>query len=241
MEIVNRRVLKDIELLNKNKSELRLRGIYYHVNDADISSIRVLIIPRPKNEGALHSPYTYGNFMFVFTFVNDYPLSPPKVTFHPKQNFCRMHPNYYQNGNVCLSVINTWAGNDWTPSTSLLSLINILEERFNENAVCFEPARENTAYAGKQSYNNAVEYAKYYITILRIDNYQEFSDFKDIIQQELKSNMPFLIDRAKHLKDCIGKRTISDTYTNQFEINYNYIIDQLQLKYGQLLPIPTKD
>lgn len=235
MDFVNRRILKDIELLNKNKSELQKRGIYYHVNDTDITHLKVLVIPRPKNEGTLYSPYTYGNFLFSIKFENDYPLSPPKVTFHPQQNFCRLHPNYYQNGKVCLSVINTWAGNDWTPSTSLLSLINILEERFNENAVCFEPGRENTSPASKHLYNIAVEYAKYYITILTIDTYQEFSDFKEVIQQELIANMPFLMDRAKHLKVCVGKRTISDTYTNQFEINYDYIINKFHLKYPDIL------
>ena len=35
----------------------------------------------------------------------------------------RFNPNLYTNGKVCLSVINTWGKNDWTPLQSLSSVI----------------------------------------------------------------------------------------------------------------------
>ena len=224
MPIATKRIMKDLDILNKNKEELKKRGIYFHVDDGDIRTMKVLIIPRPKNEGSLVSPYTYGNFMFEFNFSEEYPLSPPKITFHPKQSFCRLHPNYYQCGKVCLSIINTWSNNDWTPSTSILCLINILEERLNENAICFEPSREMSSVHQKNVYNEAVEYAKYYITILKIKNYKEFNDFNDIIQDELRANIDHLLERAKTLNNKNILTTMNDLYGHTFVVDYNDIV-----------------
>jgi ubiquitin-protein ligase len=64
-------------------------------------------------------------FIFKFNFPEDYPLSPPKIEFYPQQSFCRLHPNYYESGKVCLSVIGTWGNNDWCPTMSILSIINV--------------------------------------------------------------------------------------------------------------------
>lgn len=228
MSISIKRIMKDLDILAKNKEELKKRGIYFHFNDNDMSIMKILIIPRPKSEGALISPYTYGNFLFEIKFGEDYPLSPPKLTFHPKQSFCRLHPNYYQCGKVCLSVINTWAGNDWSPSTSILCLINILEERFNENAICFEPGREMASVHRKTEYNNAVEYAKYYTTILKIKTYDVFNDFHDIIREELRVNIDHLLERAKTLcSENVQKTTMNDTYFHNFVVDYPYIVNAL--------------
>lgn len=99
------------------------------------------------NDVELKSPYTGGFFLFMLTIPDEFPLSPPKVVFHPQQNLVRLHPNYYENGKVCLSVINSWGAEDWTPSMSLLSIVNVLEERLNELSLQFEPGHEFASHA----------------------------------------------------------------------------------------------
>ena len=57
----------------------------------------------------------------------DYPLSPPKVNFMTTDGGrVRFNPNLYTCGKVCLSVLNTWDKNDWTPANTILGMVNII-------------------------------------------------------------------------------------------------------------------
>lgn len=228
-----KRIIKDYEMLRKNKDELESRGIYIFVDETNISELSVLIVPREKKEGDLISPYNFGFFMFKIAYGSEFPMSPPKVTFHPQQNYCRMHPNYYTTGKVCLSVINTWASNDWSPSTSTMSLINVLEERFNENGICFEPAYEMAAKDMKWHYNKAVEYSKYKVCFLDIYDSNMFSIFKEEMTAELQKNFPYLMKRLEDLRGEYGDNSVASTHCYGFKIvcDYSYMIDQMKKKF----------
>lgn len=231
--LATKRIIKDYEMLRKNKDELASRGIYIFVNENNISELSVLIVPREKKEGDLISPYNYGFFMFKIAYGPEFPMSPPKVTFHPQQNYCRLHPNYYTTGKVCLSVINTWASNDWSPSTSTMSLINVLEERFNENGICFEPAYEMTQTDVKWQYNKAVEYAKYKVCFLDVYDSNMFSIFKEEMTMEIQKNLPYLMKRLEDLKEKYGNNTVVSTPCYGFKIvcDYSYMIDKMKKKF----------
>lgn len=224
--IAHKRIIKDLEIIRKNKEELASRGIYVNVNEADVCDIAVLIVPRDKREGDLRSPYTFGNFMFHMTFGPDFPMSPPSVEFHPKQNFMRMHPNYYEGGKVCLSVINTWATPDWTPSTSIMTLINVLEERFNENAVCFEPAFSAAGNDKKASYNTAVEYAKYKVCLMEVMKSPIAKRFVEEIKGEFAKNKVWLVERLEELDKKHGgaTRPTQVAYSHAFVCNYREML-----------------
>lgn len=194
-----RRIVRDLSILNKNAEELNARGIYFKPKENNLYVVDVLIVPREKKDGDLVSPYTSGFFMFEITMSAEYPMTPPEVVFHPKQTSFRMHPNYYENGKVCLSVINTWGGNDWTPSISLLALINILEERFNEQALSFEPGFEKPS-ALNARYCDYVEYGKYHL-MLDVQKSIMYKLFQEIIHLEWQKNKMGLLERL----DCIYK------------------------------------
>lgn len=223
--IASRRLVKDYELLRKNAEELNNRGIYFSINPDNLFQCFVLIVPKEKKEGPLISPYTSGFFMFAFTFANDFPLTPPSIAFHPQQNYCRLHPNYYTMGKVCLSVINTWSRDDWSPSTSVYNLINILEERFNENALCFEPAFSEASDEEKMLYNKTVEYAKYKVCIMDILKSPLFmTHFSDQIKSELKANKEYLLKRLDELI-----RQYGDSPPSQQQVCY---LHHIHCKYG---------
>lgn len=224
--------MKDIELLRKNKDYLKEKGIYFHFDDNDVTKMWALITPRHKHETStgLTSPYTGGFFLFEVKFEDDYPLSPPKVEFNPKTSMCRFHPNYYTTGKVCLSIINTWAGADWSPSMSLMALLVTLEERFFERALGCEPGHTNDSISVLQSFNNFVEYHKYNIAILDVlkRRYRIYEPFYDVISEEIASTKEWHMTRIETLINSLHGHTLQQpVYNNSTLADYSDIKSQM--------------
>lgn len=74
--------------------------------------------------GPYETPYEDGMFKLLINIPDNYPYEPPKVEFKTKI----FHPNIYENGNVCVSILDT----DWKPIMTLksviLSLISLLSD-----------------------------------------------------------------------------------------------------------------
>lgn len=224
-----RRIVKDFEILNNNVQELKSKGIYFNINDTNISKIHILITPREKKENNIESPYTGGFFIFEITFPNEYPMEPPAIQFNPKQNMCRLHPNYYQCGKVCLSIINTWGKEDWSPSMSLMALIITLEERFYEKSLMCEPGFENANLNDIIKFNTAVEYSKYKLLVDILNNkYIIFNNFNTIIIDEFNTNYKWHKERLDKLKGTVCD-IILPCYGNLIHINYNKVIQDIEL------------
>lgn len=235
-KMLAKRIPKDIELLKKNKTNLEEKGIYFHFFEDDITRMLALITPRPKQDNAtgLVSPYTGGFFLFEVKFPQDYPMSPPKLDFHPKTHLCRFHPNYYSNGKVCLSIINTWANADWSPSMSLMALLITLEERFFEKALGCEPGLEQATTATHKQYNDVVEYYKYKVSIIDViyDKHPMYVPFKDTIKLEFEKTKDWHLARIHSLLQTVqGKHLMSPRYGCSAGINYEDIRNNLQLLY----------
>lgn len=224
-----KRVVKDIELLKKNNDYLKNKGIYYHFNDNDLTKMYTLISPRHKEDttSGLVSPYTGGFFLFEVRFPEDYPLSPPKVEFNPKTSSCRFHPNYYSTGKVCLSIVNTWGKEDWSPAMSLMALLVTIEERFFERALGCEPGYENTTIQKFKQYNDFVEYHKYKTSIILVINkqYDIYSPFYDVIKNQFQQDKEWHLTRLQQLiTNLNGEFIQSPTYgCHQTLADYNQI------------------
>lgn len=187
--IATKRIQKDLNLLEKNKDDLSQRGIHWCADESNLFRIYIMIVGASKRDGDLISPYEDGMFFFELTIPQDYPLSPPRVSFSPKQSIARLHPNYYENGKVCLSMINTWGAEDWSASMSLLSLANVLEERFNERSLCFEPGRECEASSTLKAFNEFVRAAVLDLAIARVleGAYPEYAIFARAIDDHWRA------------------------------------------------------
>lgn len=224
-----KRIVKDIELLKKNNDYLKNKGIYYHFNDNDLTKMYAMISPRHKEDttSGLVSPYTGGFFLFEVKFPEDYPLSPPKVEFNPKTTFCRFHPNYYTTGKVCLSIVNTWGSNDWSPAMSLMALLVTIEERFFERALGCEPGHENSPTHKFKQYNDFVEFHKYKTAIIGVFNkqYNLYTPFYDVIRTQFQQDKQWHLTRLEQLiNNFQGKIIQSPTYgCSQVTVDYNQI------------------
>ncbi|KAK3809579.1 MAG: hypothetical protein J3Q66DRAFT_354282 [Benniella sp.] len=113
-----KRITKEHAILASSLPE----GIRVRAFEDRLDLIRVLI------QGPDHTPYRNALFMFDFKLTNQFPSQPPIAFFHSwTGGVGRINPNLYEDGNVCLSLLNTWHGKDqtetWTPSSSILQLL----------------------------------------------------------------------------------------------------------------------
>ncbi|MBA0815145.1 hypothetical protein Gohar_020912, partial [Gossypium harknessii] len=94
-------------------------GIYVRVYEDRMDLLRAVIV------GAYGTPYQDGLFFFDFHLPPEYPDVPPSAYYH--SGGWRLNPNLYEEGKVCLSLLNTWTGKGnevWDPSSS--SILQVL-------------------------------------------------------------------------------------------------------------------
>lgn len=79
--------------------------------------------------GPAETPYANGCFEFDVYFPPDYPNSPMLINLETTgRHTVRFNPNLYNDGKVCLSVLNTWHGRPeekWNAHTSSFLQVSI--------------------------------------------------------------------------------------------------------------------
>ena len=222
------RLLKDVRHIFKNP--LTENGIYYIHDDADIMKGYALII------GPSDTPYFGGNFFFEFTYPLDYPHTPPKVKYFTNGNNIRFNPNLYTCGKVCISLLNTWRGDQWTScqsiSTVLLTLCTLL---------CNEPLLNEPGVDEKNPdlipYNEIIEYANIDIAICDIIQKKQgvfmpfFENFYPFVKENFLKNYDKLLEitEKKNLAyNNTSKIVKTRFYLMNVEVNYNKVIEKLK-------------
>lgn len=231
MNISTKRIIKDIKTLNE--SNLEESGIYFNTTD-NLYNIQVLMI------GNDNTPYNYGYYLFDITFPENYPFEPPHVKYCTQGDNIRFNPNLYVNGKVCLSLLNTWNGPQWTSCNSILSiLLSIKSTIFIENPLINEPGFENDNSINSINYSKIVQYGNYKIAILKILQKipRKFNCFKEIIENTFKKNFENIIKCINEitLKNNNNKiNIISNIYRMKCYIDYDFIVEQLHEYYNNL-------
>lgn len=221
------RLLKDVKEIIK--SPLTSHGIYYHHNDTDMLKGKALIV------GPKGTPYENGFYLFEFLFPINYPHSPPKVTFCTYDGVTRFNPNLYKNGNVCLSVLNTWNGEQWTGCQTISSVLLALCTVLNDTPLLNEPGI-TIKHKDYNNYNKIIEYKNINIAIysMLVKPYstEYFPEFIDIMKKNFINNYDTIIERInKHIEimndDTIEVKT--DIYDMTININYNKLKNKINL------------
>lgn len=110
-------------------------AVYARCDEEQMSVLKVIIT------GPADTPYSLGCFLFDAFLPREYPNIPPVMSLQTTgRGLVRFNPNLYSDGKVCLSLLGTWHGEGWDPSTSTLlqimvsiqSLIMVEEPYFNE-------------------------------------------------------------------------------------------------------------
>jgi ubiquitin-conjugating enzyme E2 Z len=207
------RLIKDIKQVIKE--DISKDGIYYIHDETDILTGYALIIGPPD------TPYEYGNFLFKFKFPNDYPYSPPQVSYLTNDGKTRFHPNLYKNEKVCLSVLNTWRGEGWTSCLNIKSILLILQSILDNKPLCHEPGITEK-HADLQKYNDIIKYRTIDIAIIRTLNKDIYPEITEMFWSEILQN--FINNYDKILRSFpidYPLELSTGVYSLSAKLNYN--------------------
>lgn len=226
-ESINR-LLKDVKQIMKNP--LTENGIYYIHDDTNMLKGYAMII------GPSDTPYFGGNYFFQIEYPPTYPHNPPKVTYCTNGNNVRFNPNLYKCGKVCVSLLNTWRGEQWTSCQSISTILLTLCTLLCENPLLNEPGVTKT-HLDLIPYNEIIEYSNLDIAVCDILNKKEgvYLDFFGFFEPYIKENFIKNYDKMRcfALKKLETLKTPAPVkccfYTMNIMVNYQEVIERLEV------------
>jgi ubiquitin-protein ligase len=224
-ETINR-LVKDVKHLIKNP--LTDNNIFYSHDEDDVLKGYALII------GPLDTPYFGGYYFFELNYPENYPYSPPTVLYKTNGDKIRFNPNLYTNEKVCISLLNTWRGEQWTScqtiSTILLTLCTLLckDPLLNEPGI-------NREHVDFLNYTRIIEYKNIDIAILKIVNKtpeiynKDFDKFYPIVEENYKKNYDKIVSFVdnKIIEYPEVKTYNTSLYSMNVVVNYKELRDKL--------------
>ncbi len=243
MDRATKRIVKEIQDLEKSRDLNKENGIYYYYDESNIKKLYVMII------GPKDSPYEDGFYFFEFTYPDNYPMNPPTAKYctqgtieDDKKNKynIRFNPNLYTCGKVCLSMLNTWQGPGWVPTNTISNVLVAIQALvLNDNPLENEPGFENLKGEDAKkykTYNEIIEYGNFMVAICNmIENPPVvFEHFKMDMIEYYKKNYDNIRKRVEKKKSEYGSEQIlvnNSTYRMNCYINFDSVLNRLEEVY----------
>ena len=220
------RLVKDIKDISD--PTISKEGIYYKHDESNILLGYALII------GPKDTPYAYGNFLFKFKFPCDYPYSPPILSYLTNDGRTRFNPNLYVNGKVCLSILNTWRGEQWTSCQSIKSVLFTLLSILNNKPLLNEPGI-GEKHRDILPYNTILRYKTIEIAINKILFKQIVTEVTELFWDEIVENFLKNFDNLKkEVNNSEEKKIETTVYNLQIKTDYVKILNDLNKNKNKL-------
>ena len=221
------RLLKDVKQIMKNP--LTENGIYYIHDDTNVLKGYAMII------GPEDTPYFGGNYFFEIDYPASYPHNPPRIKYCTNGNNVRFNPNLYKCGKVCVSLLNTWKGEQWTSCQTISTVLLTLCTLLCENPLLNEPGVTMT-HNDLTPYNEIIEYANLDIAVCDIVSKKEgvyldfFANFDPFIKENFIKNYDKLLVVANKKLEVLKKPTLFRTgfYTMNINVDYQKLIEKME-------------
>lgn len=217
------RLIRDVKQITKNP--LTEHGIYYNHDPNDMLKGYAMII------GPETSLYEDGCYLFEFNFTPNYPFEPPVLKFKTNNGETRFNPNLYKNGKVCISILNTWRGEQWSScqniSTILLTLVSIL----NNTPFLNEPG-VTEKHPHYDSYHKIIQYENINFSVLyfiKKDCFlRGFEPFYMIYTKHFRKKYDTIKERVEKLKQTEKNETVHvGFYKMTTNINYSNLLKKI--------------
>lgn len=242
-----KRILNEMKELQNSSNLFGENGIYFQYIEDKMDTLYIMIM------GSKDSPYELGFYFFELEYPENYPMTPPKVTYQtqgllplyrkktsaPSYFQVRFNPNLYTNGKVCLSMLNTWAGPGWVPTNTATNIIVAIQALvLNDEPMRNEPGFEHSPEQDIRSYNLIIQYANFKVAILdqiKSKNLGKFECFREKINSLFLDNyskISDLIDKFQPIdKDIIQ----SPAYNMTLQLDYENLKNYTKIMYYKLL------
>ena len=151
------RLLKDVrDMMTCSES-----GIYYKHSETNMMIGYAMIVGPPD------SLYAGGYYFYRFKFPMDYPHAPPLVEFLTNDGETRMHPNMYKNRRMCMSLLNSWRGEQWSGCQSIRSILLTIMSLLDDKPLLHEPGitDKNPDY---EAYHRIIQFKNYEFSMLHL-------------------------------------------------------------------------
>jgi len=222
------RLLKDVKQIIKNP--LTDNGIYYIHDDTNMLKGYAMIV------GPSDTPYFGGYYFFEFEYPTTYPHNPPKVKYCTNDNNIRFNPNLYKCGKVCVSLLNTWRGEQWTSCQTISTILLTLCTLLCENPLLNEPGVTKT-HTDLLSYNEIIEYSNLDVAVNSIVSKKEsvylpfFTYFEPYIRENFIKNYDNILNFALKKQEAIRRPTMFKTgfYAMNVNVDYTKVIKNLRI------------
>ena len=210
-----KRLLKDVKDILKHP--LTDHGIYYIHDEQNIMKGYACIM------GPGDTIYKHGAYLFTFDFPAEYPFKPPLLKYMTNDGKTRFHPNLYRNGKVCLSILNTWKGEQWTSCQSIKTILLTLVTLFHNKPLLCEPGFHESS-PDFIPYNKTIEFKNYEIAINNIESRlkNNFILFKTFIKNHIIKNKDDIEKNIKKLYDSDINETVIKVKAYGMQTTLNY-------------------
>ena len=225
---MNKRFLKEIKTLYLEQSQKPLLEndylIYHDENDINILHT---IIKAPRD-----SVYRHKFIRLDFKIPDDYPHSPPKVTFI-NYDSVRIHPNMYEDGKCCSTILNTWPSENekWTSSMGIETILLTFHSFLDNNPYTYEPGGRDD-----QSYSVYVRFQSWITLLIRYLQYEKIESFRQFIYSYLLSNIDPIFSELNECKEIYNRGYYYTRCFNieYYQIDYNAVSEKLQDYYNYI-------
>lgn len=223
---IKRIINKDMKAIETQ--QLNSLGIYVSFSDEDVREAKALII---GPEGGL---YEGGYLFFNIKFPNNYPYSPPDVSYVPR-NRIRIHPNIYvgghpKGGKVCLSILGTWSGPKWTSIMDISTVLLTIQSLLDTDPLHHEPGQETNNGNINKMYNEIIYFNTFRNLILK--NIKEvpegFEEFQENVVSHFNSDKKRIQKKISLWNDKESKQCIIQFYKINHILNYKETFQYFQ-------------
>lgn len=214
--------MKEITRLvtEQNQKELLENNYLVELDENDTNIVHA-IIKAPHD-----SVYRHKFIRLDLKIPENYPHSPPDVTFI-NHDSVRIHPNMYESGKCCATILNTWGDNQfekWTSSMGIETILITFLSFLDNNPYMYEPGGRDDP-----SYTVYVEYQSWISCLIRYIQYESTVLFRNMIFSYFLSNIDSIFSDLAILEE---KYPYDVYYTRCFEIdrytiNYRRISNNL--------------
>ena len=225
------RLLKDVVDIIKNP--LSDQGIYY-IHDEDNMKKGYALVFGPSD-----TLYQFGSYLFEFKFPNDYPFSPPKLTYSTNNGRTRFNPNLYRNGKVCISILNTWKGEQWTSCQTIRSILLTLVTLLHNKPLLNEPGITEK-HPANEKYNKIIKYQNYKTAVYNALNKSilnnKFESFFPIIKKHIFKNQSKIKEDLKLLADSEqnDEEVYCSVYNMKCSLRYKDLLEDFNILLNKL-------